>query len=410
MMKFFQVKSVEETFSLIEAKVGPLTEKVTLPLFEALHFVLAEDVYVRENVPGFRRSTVDGYAIKARDSFGSSETMPGFLSVVGEVNMGQEPNRPIKSGEAMYIPTGGMLPEGSDAVIMIEHCENIDGLLNLYRQTAPGENVISVGEDLKENEILLAKGTRIRSQELGALASQGITEVTVYRKPVVGYLSSGDEIVPMETTELRIGEIRDMNGATIGGLVKEWGLQFRYGGIVKDNREEFEKRARAMLEETDLLVVSGGSSVGAQDYSVEVIDSLGSPGVFVHGVSVKPGKPTILSVADGKPVIGLPGHPASAMIIFNLFGKAVLQRLQGITTKNYQTFHAKATKNIPSSAGRTDYVRVRLFEENGEWLAEPIFGKSGLISTLVKSDGMIEVPKESEGILKGDRVPVRLFG
>lgn len=409
-MKFFEVKSVEETLSLIKKMVEPVTEKITLPLLEALHYCLAEHVYVRENVPAFRRSTVDGYAIKARDSFGASETLPGFLNVTGEVKMGQVPDRPIKNGEAMYVPTGGMLPEGSDAVIMIEHCENIDGLLNIYRQTAPGENVISVGEDLKENEILVEKGTRLRPQELAALASQGITEVTVYRKPVIGYLSSGDEIVPMETDELQIGEIRDMNGAAIGGLVKEWGLEFRYGGIVKDNREEFEQKARAMLEETDCLVISGGSSVGAKDYSVQVIDSLGTPGVYVHGISVKPGKPTILSIADKKPVIGLPGHPASAMIIFSIFGKAVLERLKGIETRNDRVLQATVTKNIPSSAGRTDYVRVRLFEENGQLYAEPVFGKSGLISTLVKSDGILEVPEQSEGILKGAKVPLTLFG
>ena len=409
-MRFFQVKSVEETFALINEMVEPLTEKMTLSLPEALHYVLAGDVYVRENVPPFRRSTVDGYAVKARDSFGASESLPGFLTVVGEVKMGQAPDRALKSGEAMYVPTGGMLPEGSDAVIMIEHCEDMDGLLNVYRQAAPGENVISVGEDLKEGTILLPKGTRLRPQELAALASQGITEVPVYRKPVVGYLSTGDEIVPAEKEHLQIGEIRDMNAAAIGGLVKEWGLEFRYGDIVKDKREEFEEKARAMLQQTDCLVISGGSSVGTKDYSVEVIDSLGSPGVFVHGVSVKPGKPTILSMAGKKPVIGLPGHPASAMIIFNLFGKAVLDRLQSLEPDRARTVMAAVTKNVPSSAGRTDYVRVRLFEENGQLYAEPIFGKSGLISTLVKSDGILEVPEQSEGILKGATVPIILFG
>lgn len=409
-MRFFQVKSVEETFALINEMVEPLTEKMTLSLPEALHYVLADDVYVRENVPPFRRSTVDGYAVKARDSFGASESLPGFLTVVGEVKMGQAPDRALKSGEAMYVPTGGMLPEGSDAVIMIEHCEDMDGLLNVYRQAVPGENVISVGEDLKEGTILLPKGTRLRPQELAALASQGITEVPVYRKPVVGYLSTGDEIVPAEKEHLQIGEIRDMNAAAIGGLVKEWGLEFRYGDIVKDKREEFEEKARAMLQQTDCLVISGGSSVGTKDYSVEVIDSLGSPGVFVHGVSVKPGKPTILSMAGKKPVIGLPGHPASAMIIFNLFGKAVLDRLQSLEPDRARTVMAAVTKNVPSSAGRTDYVRVRLFEENGQLYAEPIFGKSGLISTLVKSDGILEVPEQSEGILKGATVPIILFG
>lgn len=408
-MKFFQVKSVEEAFQLINEKVPPLTEMLTVATMDALHFVLAEDIIVRENVPNFHRSSVDGYAVKAKDTFGSSENMPGFLNMVGEVKMGQEPPGILRAGEAMYVPTGGMLPEGSDAMIMIEHCEDISGLLNLYRQVAPGENVISVGEDMKEGEILLAKGTKLRSQEIGALASQGITEVKVWKKPVIGYLSSGDEIVPMEAEHLQMGEVRDINAATIGSLVKQWGFDFIYGGIVKDSRTELERKAKDLLARTDCLILSGGSSVGTKDYSVEVIESLGEPGVYVHGISIKPGKPTILSVAGKKPIIGLPGHPASAMIIFQLFGKAVIEKLQGNRPSRTRLTHAKVTKNIPSAPGRTDYIRVRLFEEHNDWYAEPIIGKSGLISTLVKSEGMIEIESKSEGIHKGETVPVILF-
>lgn len=409
-MKFFQVKSVEDTFSLIEEMIAPLTETRVLPLHEALHAIMAEDIYVRENVPGFRRSTVDGYAVKAQDTFGSSENMPGFLTVAGEVKMGQTPEHELKDGDAVYVPTGGMLPENSDAVLMIEHCEDLSGLLNLYRQVAPGENVISVGEDLKEGEALLTAGTKLRPQELGALASQGITEVSVYRKPVVGYLSTGDEIVPIETGVLGIGQVRDMNGMTIGALAVEWGCEFIYGGIVPDSREELEKRTRELLEKADCLILSGGSSVGTKDYSVEVIDALGKPGVFVHGVSIKPGKPTILAAAGNKPIIGLPGHPASALIIFYLFGKAILQKLSGWKTTEKHLARAILTKNLPSTPGRTDFVRARLYEQDGEWYAEPIIGKSGLISTLVKSEGMIEIPARSEGIQKGEIVSLRLFG
>lgn len=408
-MKFFQVKSVEETQKLIQDMVKPLTEAIIMPLDQALHFVLAEDITVRENVPNFRRSSVDGYAVRAKDTFGSSESMPGFLTVVGEVKMGQVPERPIQSGEAMYVPTGGMLPDGSDAVVMIEHCEEISHLLNLYRQVAPGENVISIGEDLKEGAVLLTKGTKLRAQEIGALASQGVHQVSVWRKPVVGYLSSGDEIVPMESPDLRMGEVRDMNGATIGALVKQWGLDFIYGGIVEDSRDELERRARELLDISDCLILTGGSSVGTKDYSVEVIEALGDPGVYVHGISIKPGKPTILSQAGIKPIIGLPGHPASAMIIFSLFGKPILDILGGGSVNHLRLTFAKVTKNIPSAPGRTDYIRIRLFEENNEWYAEPILGKSGLISTLVKSDGMLEIASESEGIHKGERVPVILF-
>ncbi len=227
---------------------------------------------------------------------------------------------------------------------------------------------------------------------------------------MIGYLSTGDEIVPIETKELGIGQVRDMNAITIGALVTEWGCEFLNGGIVEDEREELERITKEMLDKTDCLILSGGSSVGTKDYSVEVIDSLGEPGVFVHGVSIKPGKPTILASANGKPIIGLPGHPASAMIIFYLFGKAVLHRLQGWNSVEKNLAKAIVTKNLPSTPGRTDYIRARLYLEDNQWFADPIIGKSGLISTLVKSEGMIEIPSKSEGILKGDTATVRLFG
>jgi molybdopterin molybdotransferase len=408
-MEFFKVKTVEETYQLIKDNIKMNLPIIKKSLYEALHFVLAEDIYVRENVPNFRRSSVDGYAVQASDTFGSSESMPGFLTVTGEVKMGKTPDSALFNGEAMYVPTGGMVPEGSDAIVMVEHCEDLNGLLNVFKQVAPGENVISIGEDMQAGEILLSKGTILRPQELGALASQGIIEVSVYRKPVVGYISTGDEIVPVETSEPALGEIRDMNGMTIGAMVKEWGYEFIHDGIVHDNEQELAKRTRALLEKVDCLLLSGGSSVGTKDYSVEVIESLGKPGVFVHGISIKPGKPTILSVADGKPIIGLPGHPASAMVIFQLFGRPILNELQGYSKEDKQLATAIITKNIPSAPGRTDYIRVRLFSENGQWYAEPIFGKSSLISTLVHSEGLVEIPSPNEGVQKGDTVSVRLY-
>ncbi|CAG9606739.1 molybdopterin molybdotransferase MoeA [Pseudoneobacillus rhizosphaerae] len=408
-MEFFKVKTVEETYQLIKQQIKPILPIVKKSLYEALHFVLAEDIYIKENVPNFRRSAVDGYAVKASDTFGTSESMPGFLTVTGEVKMGKTPPCDLSFGEAMYVPTGGMVPEASDSIVMVEHCEDLNGLLNVFKQIAPGENVISIGEDLVEGEILLTKGTRLRPQELGALASQGIIEVSVYRKPVVGYISTGDEIVPIETVKPALGEIRDMNGMTIGAMVMEWGYEFIHDGIVQDDEQELAKRSKALLEKVDCLILSGGSSVGTKDYSVNVIESLGKPGVFVHGISIKPGKPTILAVADGKPIIGLPGHPASAMVIFQLFARPILNEIQGYSQEEKQLAKARITKNIPSAPGRTDYIRVRLFQELGEWYAEPIFGKSSLISTFVKSEGLVEVPAPNEGVQKGDQVLVRLF-
>ncbi|QCJ44931.1 molybdopterin molybdotransferase MoeA [Bacillus sp. S3] len=406
-MRFFKVKTVEETFALIEENIPAIEQTVVKELGDALHFILAAPVEAKENVPSFDRSTVDGYAVRAKDTYGSSESMPGFLNVVGEVKMGEVPAVEAGHGTAVYVPTGGMMPKGSDSVIMIEHCEELDGLLNTYKQIAPGENVISKGEDIKEGETLLEAGTKLRPQELGALASLGIAEVPVYRKLKVGYLSSGDEIVPYQTETLQEGQIRDINYLTIAGLANEWNVEVIYGGIVRDDFEEFRQKAAELYEQVDCLILSGGSSVGAKDYTTDVIQSLGEPGVFVHGISIKPGKPTILAMANGKPVIGLPGHPASAMIIFKLFGERILRKLKGekLERKPERIF-AKITKNIPSSMGRADYIRVRLFEIEGEWWAEPIIGKSGLITTLVKSDGMVEISSEKEGVSQGEWVPV----
>ncbi|WP_251551724.1 gephyrin-like molybdotransferase Glp [Neobacillus muris] len=406
-MQFFKVKTVEETFALIDEQVAAIERTETRKLTEALHYILAEPVLAKENVPGFDRSTVDGYAVRAKDTYGSSESMPGFLAVAGEVKMGEVPKMRVGPGQAVYIPTGGMLPAGSDSVIMIEHCEDADGLLNVYKQIAPAENVIRAGEDIRAGEVVLDKGTKLRPQELGALASLGITEVKVYRKLKAGCLSSGDEIVPYQTQTLAMGQIRDINYLTIAGLANEWDVEVVYGGIVKDDYEEFKRKARELYDQVDCLILSGGSSVGAKDYTTEVIESLGAPGVFVHGVSIKPGKPTILAMADGKPVIGLPGHPASAMIIFQLFGSRILRRLKGEKIERKpDRIYARMTKNIASSMGRADYVRVRLVEQDGQWWAEPIIGKSGLITTLVKSDGIVEILSEKEGVSQGELVPV----
>jgi molybdopterin molybdotransferase len=406
-MQFFKVKTVEETSALIEEMVSAIKQTEVRALEEALHFVLAEPILAGENVPGFDRSTVDGYAVRANDTYGSSETMPGFLTVVGEVKMGEKASIPVGQSEAVYVPTGGMIPPGSDSVMMIEHCEDMNGLLNTYKQVAPGENVIRAGDDMKEGEILLKPGTKLRPQELGAIAALGISQVTVYRRLKVGYLSSGDEIVPFQTKAIEVGQIRDINYLTIAGLATEWGLEVVYGGIVKDDFEEFKNMASLLYDKVDCLILSGGSSVGAKDYTTEVIQSLGQPGVFVHGISIKPGKPTILAIADGKPVIGLPGHPASAMIIFRVFGEQILRKLTGERLeKRPDRIYAKITKNIPSAPGRSDYIRVKLVQNNGEWWAEPIIGKSGLITTLVKSDGIVEITSEKEGIAQGEYVPV----
>lgn len=409
-MQFFKVKTVEETFAEIENLIKAIKDTEEIPLEKSLHRIIAEDIVATESVPSFPKSTVDGYAVKAKETFGSSETMPGFLNVVGSVAMGEEATTPLRNGEAISIPTGGMLPPNSDSVIMIEHCENLDGLLNTYKQVAPGENVIQVGEDVNAGTILIKAGTKLRPQELGALAAIGKSTITVFKELTIGYLSCGDEIVPYETKDLKIGQVRDVNALTITSLVKEWGAKAIYGGIVTDDFSEYKKKAKELFDQVDCLVLSGGSSVGAKDYTTQVIESLGDPGVFIHGVSIKPGKPTILAMAGKKPVIGLPGHPASAMIIFSLFAEKIIKKLSGETSTNrLERVHVRLLKNIHSSMGRADYIRVKLIEKDGEWWAEPIIGKSGLISTLVQSDAIVEIKSEYEGATQGEIVPAILF-
>lgn len=402
-MKFFQVKTVEETFHLIEQYIKPIEESERVSLWNARGRIAADDIYIKENVPNFRRSSVDGYAVKANETFGASESMPAFFTIKGEVRMGENVTYQLQNGEAVYVPTGGMLPEGSDTMVMIEHCEVNGELLNIYRQSPPNENVIQIAEDMTEGRILIKKNAKLRAQEIGALASQGIRSVQVFRKPIVGYLSTGDEIVPYENEDTAIGEIRDSNALTIGTLTEQWGHTYLYGGIIADDETELKFQAGEWLEKVDCLIISGGSSVGTKDYSVSVIDSLGDPGVFIHGIAVKPGKPTIVASVDGKPVIGLPGHPASAMIIYTLFGRKILSKLSGEKEKGMKYFtEAISTKRLPSVAGRTDYIRVKLSEVNGTLYADPVHGKSSLLSTLVESDGILEIPSAKEGVNNGE--------
>lgn len=409
-MLFYDVKTVEQTKQIMKDTVFPIGDIISVSLDEAFGYIVAEDIVAKENVPSFARSTVDGYAVCAKDTYGSSESMPSFLTITHEIEMGEEVTIPLHRGEAMYIPTGGMVPSGCDSIIMVEHCENIDGLLNTYKQVAPGENIISVGEDVRETDIIIKKGSRIRAQELGILGSVGTRFVSVYRKVKVGYLSSGDEIMPYDTKHLQIGQVRDINALTITALTKEWGANVIYGGIVSDNYESFFSKAKELFDQVDLLVLSGGSSVGTKDYTTDVIQALGSPGVLVNGVSVKPGKPTIFGVAHKKPVLGLPGHPASAVIIYKLFGDLLLQRLNGSRERELPTeIKATITQNLPSSPGRSDYIRVRLEKQEEKWIAYPVLGKSGLISTLVDSDGVVEIPSEKEGITEGEIASVYLF-
>lgn len=388
---------------------GPLGVE-TVPLAEALDRVLAEDLIAPVSLPAFARSTMDGYAVRAADTFGASEGLPAYLTVVGEVPMGRAPTVVVGPGQAALIHTGGMLPPGADAVVMVEKTQKLaEHEIEVLGPVAPGENVLQVGEDIALGSTVLTAGQRLRPQDLGGLAAVGITQVSVARRPCVAILATGDEIVPPESAP-GPGQVRDVNTATLAGLVRRAGGLPLPMGIAPDRFEALEAAARQGLEQADALVLSAGSSVSTRDMTAEAIRRLGAPGVLVHGVSIRPGKPTILAVAGEKPVFGLPGNPVSALTVAGLFLLPTLWHLQGCpvpptTPRRW----ARLARNIPSAPGREDYVPVRLEERQGDLWADPVFGKSNLIYTLVRADGLVVVPLDAGGLQAGERVEVRLL-
>jgi molybdopterin molybdotransferase len=382
----------------------------TIPLLDALDRVLAEPVTAPGPLPAFARSTMDGYAVRAADTFGASESLPAYLDVVGESPMGQAPALLVGKGQAALIHTGGMLPGGTDAVVMIERTQKArENEIEVLRPVAIGENVIQVGEDVKTGQLLLDRGHWLRPQDLGGLAAIGMTQVKVARRPCVSILATGDEVVPVEV-EPAPGQVRDVNTYTVAGLVERAGGLAQPRGIIPDDFDALYQAARSAIGDSDALVLSAGSSVSVRDMTSDVIARLGGPGVLVHGISLKPGKPTILAVCDGKPVFGLPGNPVSAMVVADLFITPALWRMQGLAQPLVrQSIRARLARNVASTPGREDYIQVVLSEHDGDVWAEPIFGKSNLIYTLVKADGLMVVPLDANGVQEGERVEVRLF-
>ena len=380
-----------------------------------LHRFLAEEIVAPNNLPGFNRSTMDGYAIRAEDSFGATDSLPSYLKIIGEIKMGVKPEFKINPGEAVKISTGGMLPEGANAVMMVEYTEQIDDTtIEARRSISPWENVVREDEDLKTGEIILKKGHRLRPQDMGVLAGIGKTNIKIYRKPKIAIISTGNEIIPAKG-EPRIGQIRDINSYTLGACIEEAGGVPACRGIIKDEVILLEQEIKKTIKEdkVEAVIISGGSSVGVRDVALEVLNRLGKPGVLIHGVSVKPGKPTILAIADNRPIFGLPGHPVSAMIIFDLFVRPLISWLQGgdydYDFDSRKEVEAELTCNVLSDSGREDYVRVFVYKKGEKFYAEPIMGKSGLISTMVRASGLIKIGLNIEGLEKGSKVMVRLF-
>jgi molybdopterin molybdotransferase len=410
MPEFFNVLPPDEALAKFFEHLPSTPQSETLHIADALDRVTTETIRASVSIPSFPRSTMDGYAVNARDTFGASQTLPAYLNIIGEVPMGAAPSFDLKPTQAALVHTGGMIPTGADAVVMIEVTQHTrDNEIEVLKAVAPGENILQAGDDISEGNEVVSAGHILRAQDLGGLAALGITQIKVARKPRVALLATGDEIVAPES-EMRLGQIRDVNSYSVAGqILRAGGIPARVG-IAPDQFDQLKSKAAQALSECEALVVSAGSSVSVRDMTAEVIHQLGKPGMLVHGVAVKPGKPTILAVADGKPVIGLPGNPVSAMVCADLFVVPTIYRLLGCKTlPTNRSVNLRVTHNVSSQAGRVDYVPARIIKRDGEDWVEPIFGKSNQIFTLVFADGMIIIGRDSNGAQSGEAVEMRLF-
>ena len=418
-MPLLKVVTLDKAFMEISRRFSNLRPEIeTVPSSDAFGRFLAAPVFSSDPVPHFARSTMDGYAVKASDTFGASETIPSLLKLIGEVEMGRVPDFEIASGETAYIPTGGMIPEGADAVIMVEYSEAMNNEIALLVPAAPGLNILPSGHDIKAGELLFNSGRRLGPPDLGALSAAGIMEVPVFKKPSMALISTGSEIDP-PGSELVPARIRDINSITIKAEAERMGYSVVSSAVVKDDRKALEEAVRRGIEESDVLFLSGGSSAGNRDFTLEVFNLMGDPGGFVHGIAFNPGKPTILADAGGLPLVGLPGHPVSSFMVFRLIGRYLLHLFNGADVPPLPWVKALLTENVHGSPGRDTYKPVYLrgmTEKEGssgglpagppEYEAVPVGGGSGMITTLTRADGYMVISRDSEGMKAGSIVRV----
>ena len=402
MAEFLKVVSFQEARQKIK-EYFPRQEKERVFLTEAQRRVLASDVQSPEDLPAFHRTVVDGYALLAEDTFGSSESLPAYLDYVGEVKMGQEAGLSLQKGQCCWIPTGGMLPAGSNAAVMVEYTEKLgEDTVLVYRPVGPWENIMQKGEDIKKEEVIFSEGSFLRAQDIGLLASLGISKLLVFKPWRVGLISTGDEIVPIEETP-STGKVRDVNSHALAAAIRDCGAIPHNYPLVMDDFKVFKNAVELGLRENDLLIMSGGSSVGLMDVTLDVLLSFPGAEMLFHGIAVKPGKPTLAVKIGDKMVIGLPGHPVSALMMFHIICAPALSPYPPLS------IDACLELNLSSQAGRDDFVPVELREEKGEKLALPLLGKSGLMNILSRASGFIHIPYEKQGLVKGENTRVYLF-
>ncbi len=409
-MDLFKVHSIENAKKRILEVFSDLkieTEKIAI--MESLNRISAQIVKSKINVPHFNRSTVDGYAVISGDVQGTSESMPMMLDIVGESEMGKENSCEILNGQCIYVPTGGMLPKGADSVVMIEYTEIFsEKSIAIYKPVARKENTMSIGDDVLVDQEVMEKNQVIKSKDIGVLASIGVKEIEVYKKPEVVLISTGDEIVE-DIDNLQIGKILDINTYTIANLLKASGAIAMKTYVVKDEYNQLKEIITKSMTKADLVIVSGGSSMGEKDNTAKIFDEVGDIGVFIHGISIKPGKPTIVARGDDVPLIGLPGQPVSAMIVYRVIVDFLLQNVFktiGLVEKKEKRI---LDRNVFASPGKDTYLMMRHYEEDGNLFITPVYGKSGMINLIAASTGYIIVNENLEGYRKGEMVDFYYF-
>ena len=397
------VKTPEEVLALIESEFAPVADREAVSLSAAMGRVLAEDIAAAEYVPDFDRSTMDGYAVRARDTFGCTDAIPAILTLQAEVLMGQGAEFTLQKECCVAVPTGGAVPEGADSVVMLEYTEDYgDGTIGILKSVAPGQNMIFRGDDVFPGKVILQKGRVLSSQDIGALAAIGRVQVPVMKKLTVGVISTGDELVKPEEKP-GPGQVRDVNSPMLEAILTAFGAQVINYGIVIDDEALLAEKVTKAVSECDAVLLSGGSSVGVKDAACRIIASMGT--LLLHGIAIKPGKPTILGKTGKKPLVGLPGHPVAAYFITKLFVLPLLVRLSGRKQAAYTTT-ARISESISANHGRAQYHCCRLEKKDGQWYAYPIRGKSGLITTLAGADGYFCIPRDCEGLPQGAQVQV----
>ena len=408
MSEFFNLTSPDSASKFMISQLSVISDEI-VDTEKSHGRIISRDYESSDNLPPYARSSMDGYSVRASDTYGASDSLPAYLEVIGEIPMGTLATIAIKSGESAVSHTGGMIAKNADAVVMLEQTEITEnGLLEVYKPVSIGENIVPIGDDFLKGSDVVSKGQMVDAGIIGSLLTNGITNCNVYRKPVVGICSAGDELVDPSVNP-QLGQVRDINLYTIAAACETLPVDIKLYPRQKDDFQQQFEVAKNSIDECDVLIFTSGSSVSSRDLTSKVVESLGEPGVLIHGLTVKPGKPTVLGLVSNKPIIGLPGNPVSALTIFDIVAKPIILGLAGLSNPFHRPIvSGNLVENVASLTGRTDYIRVKLVKKIDEVNVQPVLGMSNSISTILKSDGYIEIPPDVSGLYAGADVQVFL--